>query len=181
MPFRYQIMTNSGITRVYAHTKVDADSARDQILTELQPEKPRFVLFDYIFDNGFSAPTSSKIAVSPSSRTGLVVLDLSSSEELTHQGFCRELISNVQALRKDQQLEPTDQINLTVLSPSRGLVEAILDCEQRAKHEDKISKNTLTVNLLVSNDVVELIDDKFKRFELDGLTLYVKAEKVNSK
>jgi isoleucyl-tRNA synthetase len=51
--------------------------------------------------------------------TGEVELDLNITEELQEEGFIRELIRQVQAERKEQNLVPSDRINVEISLPDK--------------------------------------------------------------
>jgi isoleucyl-tRNA synthetase len=73
-----------------------------------------------------------------------VALDLSLDDELELEGRARDLIHEINRLRKEQGLELTDRINLTLPS----------DQEELLRHADWIAEETLAVE--VRTDGAEL-------------------------
>jgi isoleucyl-tRNA synthetase len=76
-----------------------------------------------------------------------VALDLGLDDELVLEGEAYELIHRVNSLRKEQGLELTDRIVLTVPDARRELAE---------RHGDWIAREVLATELRVAGDELEL-------------------------
>ncbi|MFX5785329.1 DUF5915 domain-containing protein, partial [Acinetobacter baumannii] len=68
-----------------------------------------------------------------------VLLDVRITEELEREGMAREIVRNVQELRKTSKLEPEDRIELHLSTDSLKLAQAIQE------HKQYISDETLTI------------------------------------
>ncbi len=69
-----------------------------------------------------------------------VILDTDITNELREEGFVREIISKIQNLRKQKQLEVSDKINIYI-KDSENLVDII------RKYKNNIRRETLTFNI----------------------------------
>jgi len=76
----------------------------------------------------------------------MVALDTEMTEELEMQGLARELVSRIQALRKESGLEITDRISLS-LQGSKKLLDAV-----------KCNEASITSETLATTLVIETID-----------------------
>ncbi|MFZ4526579.1 MAG: DUF5915 domain-containing protein, partial [Chlorobium sp.] len=72
----------------------------------------------------------------------MVALDTEMTEELEMQGLARELVSRIQALRKESGLDITDRISLS-LQGSEKLLDAV------RRNEDYIKSETLATTLVL--------------------------------
>ncbi len=99
-----------------------------------------------------------------------VALDINLTEELKEEGLAREFINKIQNLRKENDFEVTDRINLTILK-HEDFNKAILN------HKDYICTQTLANQLQL---VDELNDSHAKEVEIDkDLTAMILAKRVN--
>lgn len=94
-----------------------------------------------------------------------VALEIELTEELRREGTARELINRVQNMRKDNSLEITDRINITI-SPNEDMDNAI------ASFEDYIKGQVLADNLTVADNDGQCV-------EFDNYQLNIKIEKTN--
>jgi isoleucyl-tRNA synthetase len=100
-----------------------------------------------------------------------VALDINVTEELKEEGIAREFINKIQNLRKENNFEVTDRINL-VIEKHDEFNQAILN------HKDYICTQTLA-NQLVLVDELSNTDAKVVEIDKD-ITARILAEKVNS-
>lgn len=88
-----------------------------------------------------------------------VILDTTLNEDLIAEGYAREIVSKIQQMRKSQDFEVTDNINVKYEADDE-LSEAI------SKHLDMISKEVLAVNFeradSLKGDFQELNDKEIK-------------------
>jgi isoleucyl-tRNA synthetase len=76
----------------------------------------------------------------------LVALDTELTEDLIMEGYVRDLVRNVQELRKKSGLEITDRIRLMIKGGSDGFKKAL------KKYEDYINEETLAVLLTADSE-----------------------------
>jgi isoleucyl-tRNA synthetase len=129
---------------------------------------------EIILDGETFELTSADVLVEHTPKEGLAVqaqgalvaaLDLELDEDLIREGLARELIKEVQALRKAKELEVTDRIHLTV-SSDEAVREAV------AAFEDYIQTEVLATAL-------ETIDiDDGESVDLNGHECTIAIEKV---
>ena len=100
-----------------------------------------------------------------------VALDINVTEDLKEEGIAREFINKIQNLRKENNFEVTDRINL-VIEKHDEFNQAILN------HKDYICTQTLA-NQLVLVDELSNTDAKVVEIDKD-ITARILAEKVNS-
>lgn len=93
-----------------------------------------------------------------------VALEVELTEELKNEGMARELINRIQNLRKDTGLEITDRINVTVSQNER--ISAAVN-----GFADYIKTQVLA-------DSITLEDNNGAEIDLDGLTAFIKVEKI---
>ena len=86
-----------------------------------------------------------------------IALDIHVSEELKQEGIAREFINKIQNLRKDNDFEVTDRINLLILKHEK-INDAVIN------HKDYICTQTLADNLEL---VDELNNTSAKEVEVD--------------
>ncbi|HKI87761.1 MAG TPA: DUF5915 domain-containing protein, partial [Draconibacterium sp.] len=86
-----------------------------------------------------------------------IALDINLTEELKQEGIAREFINKIQNLRKDNDFEVTDRINLRILKHEK-INDAVIN------HKDYICTQTLANNLEL---VDELSDTSAKEVEVD--------------
>ncbi len=99
-----------------------------------------------------------------------VALDINVTEELKEEGIAREFINKIQNLRKDNDFEVIDRINLTI-ERHDAFNKAILN------HKDYICTQTLANQLIL---VDELKDSEAKEVEIDkDLSARILAKKVD--
>ncbi len=78
-----------------------------------------------------------------------VALDLTSDPGLEAEGLAREFVSRVQRLRRQQQLEVTDRIELDWWTDNRSLIEAV------NAHRDHVMAELLATDLRVVDDLAD--------------------------
>ncbi len=93
-----------------------------------------------------------------------VALEVELTDELRHEGMARELINRIQNMRKDNGLEITDRINVTV-SPDERVAAAIDGYAQYIKAQ------------VLANDII-VADNDGQEIELDDTKANIKVEKV---
>lgn len=86
------------------------------------------------------------------------------TDELRNEGMARELINRIQNMRKDNGLEITDRIKVTV-SPCERVTAAVEGFGQYIKTQ------------VLANDIV-LADNNGQETELDDIKANIKIEKV---
>jgi isoleucyl-tRNA synthetase/very-short-patch-repair endonuclease len=98
-----------------------------------------------------------------------IALDIYVSEELKQEGIAREFINKIQNLRKDNDFEVTDRINLLILKHEK-INDAVIN------HKDYICTQTLADSL----ELVEELNDKLaKEVEVDkDVVTYILVEKL---
>ncbi|MCB1170459.1 MAG: class I tRNA ligase family protein, partial [Leptospiraceae bacterium] len=97
----------------------------------------------------------------------LVALDTNPGPELIREGWVRDLVRNVQELRKQSQLELTDRISLQLKTDDEELKRAIQE------HSDYIQSEALA-----SITEKALSNGKSQDLELDGHAVRITLEKV---
>ena len=95
-----------------------------------------------------------------------VVLDTHITPELKEEGYVREILSKVQNMRKDNEFEVLDNINLYV-SGNKKLEEVI------KKHEELIKHDTLAVSVIYNDNNVSYVDTN-----INGESLKIQVEVV---
>ena len=97
----------------------------------------------------------------------LVALDTDPGPELIREGWIRDLVRNVQELRKQSQLELTDRISLHLKTDDKELMRAI------EEHSDYIQSEALAT-------IVQKLPGSGKSLDLDleGHGIKVTLEKV---
>ena len=93
-----------------------------------------------------------------------VALEVELTDELRNEGMARELINRIQNMRKDNGLEITDRIKVTV-SPCERVAAAVEGFGQYIKTQ------------VLANDIV-LADNDGQETELDDIKANIKIEKV---
>ncbi|NJK89094.1 MAG: hypothetical protein HC923_06610 [Myxococcales bacterium] len=103
-----------------------------------------------------------------SERIGVVVLDTTLTQDLVHEGWFREVLSKVQARRKELALDFVDRIRLQVeASPA---LRAVI--EDRAAD---LAKETLSAEVVFST----VAGDHAIEGAIEGETLRFRVEKVS--
>ncbi len=93
-----------------------------------------------------------------------VALEVELTDELRNEGMARELINRIQNMRKDNGLEITDRINVTV-SPDERVAAAIDGYAQYIKAQ------------VLANDII-VADNDGQETELDDIKANIKIEKL---
>ncbi|NTW72660.1 MAG: isoleucine--tRNA ligase [Eubacteriaceae bacterium] len=93
-----------------------------------------------------------------------VILDTSLSEELLMEGYAREIISKVQQMRKTKDFDMMDSITLSI-NADEEIFKAV------TKYTDFIKSETLTAELVISTDELELQN-------INGHDTGIKVEKI---
>ena len=96
-----------------------------------------------------------------------VALDIEISSELKLEGIARELISKLQALRKESHLEVTDKINL-VIEPHNYLNDAI-----------NAYKAYICTEILANEIKTSTLSDSSAEIEVDEHRVKVQINKAN--
>ena len=94
-----------------------------------------------------------------------VALEIELTEELRREGNARELINRIQNMRKENSLEITDRINITI-TPNDQMCNAI------SSFDDYIKGQVLADNITVA-------DNDGPNVEFDNYQLNIKIEKIN--
>lgn len=94
-----------------------------------------------------------------------VALEIKLTDELRNEGMARELINRIQNMRKDNDFEITDRINVTI-SPSDAVASAI------NSYSDYIKGQVLA-------DTVAVEDNNGPEIDFDDFKLKIKIEKVD--
>ena len=92
-----------------------------------------------------------------------VALEVEISDELRKEGIARELVNRIQNMRKENGLEITDRINVT-MTPAEQIVDAL------ASYSEYIKGQVLA-------DDLKLADNDGAEIDLDAFTLNIKVEK----
>ncbi len=101
-----------------------------------------------------------------------VALDINVTEELREEGIAREFINKIQNLRKENNFEVTDRINLTI-EKHNEFNAALLN------HKDYICTQTLANQLIL---VEKLTDSEAKEVEIDkNILARILVERVNQR
>ncbi len=98
-----------------------------------------------------------------------IALDTELNEELIAEGYARELVSKVQSLRKDMDLQVSDIIQIGIVTASQDLLNAI------QKHEGYIKAETQTGEICSS--MAEVSGDSL--VDLNGQMCTVTVKKIN--
>lgn len=83
-----------------------------------------------------------------------VALDLTITDELAEEGLARELVNRIQNLRKDNGLEVTDRINLTILDS--GNINKAVTNNLKYICAETLAENLELVSVLDSSNSVEV-------------------------
>ncbi len=128
---------------------------------------------DLVINNETYTISSDMVDIRISSKDGFdagmednnfIILNTELTPALINEGIARELVSKVQQLRKNNNFEILDRINIYYHSDK--------EVEGAIKSFDEYIKNeTLAVNIIISNDDLETID-------LNGHNVGIKVEKV---
>ena len=99
-----------------------------------------------------------------------IALDINVTEELKQEGIAREFINKIQNLRKENNFEVTDRINLVILKHEK-VNDAVLS------HKDYICTQTLANSL----ELVEKIENsEAKEVEIDkDVITQILVERLN--
>ncbi|MFA6859889.1 MAG: isoleucine--tRNA ligase [Clostridia bacterium] len=117
--------------------------------------------------------TNEDVLISVSSKEGYsgqsneditVVLDIRLSDELVQKGNVREIISKIQALRKEKQFEIADHINIEIFSENSELNASF------NKFANLIGSGTLADSVVVSKEK----QDCFDELDINGTKCFVK-------
>jgi isoleucyl-tRNA synthetase len=114
---------------------------------ELTPEE---IEIAYLGKEGFDVETEEGI---------LVALDTTITADLEMEGLARDLVRQIQEMRKTANYKVDDRINIALINSKSGLVE---------KFGDYIKAETLAVSIM--DDISE--PDHFEEFE--GMTIKIK-------
>ena len=83
-----------------------------------------------------------------------MALDVTITEDLRKEGVARELVNRIQNARKDNGLEVTDKIKLTILN-NQNLQQSITD------NKDYIMSETLTKELVFVDELKDGTEIEF--------------------
>lgn len=117
-------------------------------------------------------PKAEKAVASDGTLTLLFDMDL--SEELVSEGHAREIISRIQNLRKESQLQVSDRIRLEILVPHK-LAEAI------ETHREMIMEETLCVQLHLMRAHGECTYKYTQSYNIEGVSCVLALESISSK
>jgi isoleucyl-tRNA synthetase len=95
-----------------------------------------------------------------------VALDTTVTPDLEYEGIARELVNRIQNMRKDQDFEVTDRINIFI-EPREQLTEAI------ARYKPYICKEVLAEAILESQNIPGA-----SNIEVNEMEVNIKIEKV---
>lgn len=93
------------------------------------------------------------------------ILDTTITKELVYEGLAREMVSKVQQMRKQKDLDMMDRIKIYYHGDEE--IDAAV-----AEHEDYIKKETLAEELVVKAG--------FEEFDLNGHKTGIEIEKLNN-
>ncbi len=93
-----------------------------------------------------------------------IVINTNLTEDLINEGHAREFVSKIQNMRKENNYDVSDRINIYY---NCDLLDKVID-----KYSDYIKNETLAINIL-SKDV------KDNEINVNGMTVYVVIEKVS--
>jgi isoleucyl-tRNA synthetase len=96
---------------------------REQVLVTIEgnptPIDPEDLIINYSFASGWAGAADGKT---------VVLLDANVTEELKNEGIARDIIRNVQSLRKEAGLDIADRIRLSLMTTSSEMASAIQQC-----------------------------------------------------
>jgi isoleucyl-tRNA synthetase len=98
-----------------------------------------------------------------------VCLDIKLSAELKCEGYVRELIRFINALRKDLDLTISDTIEVYYETKEKDLLKTIKESA------DELSKSTLAKSFI--NEKIKLDKDSQKELDVNGLKIWVGIKK----
>jgi isoleucyl-tRNA synthetase len=109
---------------------------REQVLVSIEgtptPIDPEDLIVSHSFAEGWAGAADGQT---------VVLLDTTVTEELKNEGIARDIIRNVQSLRKDAGLDIADRIRLSLVTDSDEMRAAIKQCR------DHIAGETLAVQV----------------------------------
>lgn len=97
-----------------------------------------------------------------------VVLDVRLTDELIQKGNVREMISKIQALRKEKQFEIADHIEIEVYSENLAMLGDLTD------NGNQIAKGTLADKVAFTANKDFYKADEFDELDINGALVYVK-------
>ncbi len=127
-------------------------------ISELTPIEIEGLLDGQGIEIGSTTITAADLVIDRQPEAGLAVansdlvavaLDLTSDPGLEAEGLAREFVSRVQRLRRQQQLEVTDRIELDWWTDNRSLIEAV------NAHRDHVMAELLATDLRVVDDLAD--------------------------
>ncbi len=127
----------------------------------------QLIEFDFLLER---RPKADKAVASDGALTVLFDMDL--SDELIDEGYAREIVSRIQGLRKDSQLQVSDRIRLEIVVPQR-LADAV------EAHRDMIMEETLCVHLHVMRSQGECTYKHTQSYNIEGVSCVVALEAVS--
>ena len=95
-----------------------------------------------------------------------IILNTELTEDLIMEGIAREMISKVQQLRKNNDFDIVDRINI-YYNGDEEFVKAL------NKYEDYIKSETLAIDIITKEDLAD-------KFDLNGHEVYLNVEKVSN-
>jgi isoleucyl-tRNA synthetase len=143
-------------------------------LTQLRKDSTYSFLQHQLIESDFlieRRPKAEKAVASDGALTLLFDMDL--SEELVSEGYAREIVSRIQNLRKESQLQVSDRIRLEILVPHK-LAEAV------EAHRDMIMEETLCVQLHLMRAHGECTYKYTQSYSIEGATCVLALEAVSS-
>jgi isoleucyl-tRNA synthetase len=144
--FGKQMKEIAGAISSLSEDKLKAVAVSENIRVELRDGTveltPEDVLVEHQPKEGLAVQTQGAL---------VVALDLELDDDLIREGLARELVNNVQNLRKTSGLEVTDRIHLTV-SSDEAVLEAV------AAYSDYIKNEVLALSIETADVSGETID-----------------------
>jgi isoleucyl-tRNA synthetase len=137
----------------------------DQLYTSefVEMDGIQFAMSDVLIERG---PKDHRLIATEGGVT--VLLDTTISDELLYEGYAREVVSRVQNLRKDSNLNVTDKISLNVFCPE-VLKSALL------AHKDYLLQETLGLSLSFDDSRSRGF---FVEADIEGMTAHISLVKV---
>ena len=123
----------------------------------ITPILPEDVIISHSFADGWSGAVDGKTAV---------LLDTRLSPELKNEGIARDIVRNVQNLRKDAGLDIADRIRLSLVTNSPVLAEAIVQFKEYIAGETLATQVTNNPAKCTEKKVALKIDDPMGSVEI---------------
>ncbi len=101
-------------------------------------------------------------------------LDLTITDELRLEGLMRDIVRQVQSLRKKAGLDVDDRIALSMSTADKDLIRAI------DEHETTITQETLALKLSIYQDGIKLEGDGSDTVKINRSELHLKVERLDT-